>query len=115
MKPVTALVVALVIASSVLSAQSRATFDLSSFGWGVIAHPVAVDTDGNAATQEWLVGPVFSPQRRVVAIQPDGSMCVSAWITIPGDAIPQLVHGRTAYTRVAWPTIEIISLPHPEC
>lgn len=107
--------VTVVALSAPLSAQRVTLIDLSQFGWGVIAHPVSVNTDGNPATQEWLIGPMFSRDRRVVAVQPDGRVCVGVWMVIPSEAVMQTLHGRTVFTRIAWPNMEIIELHHPAC
>ncbi len=106
--------VAAIALAAPAAAQPVSTIDLSAFGWGVLATPVSVDTDGDPLTQEWFVGPLFSAYRRVIAIQPTGAMCLGDWVNAHGwDR--QMVKGRTHLTRLTWPHLEIMTLRHPVC
>lgn len=93
------------------------TIDLSSLGLGVLQQPVAIEVDGDAATTEWLVTPLFSSTRRIVKIGAAGQMCVGPAFTADLSWTIQRVGTVDVYTRMVWPVFEIMWLtPYvPSC
>lgn len=116
----TLIVVAIVALAAMPSLRAQTqTVDLSTLGIGVVSMPQAIEVDGNAATQEWLLTQVqlFNPERRVVKITATGQMCVGPAFVLDLSWTLQLVGGRHVLTRFAWPLFEIRSLsPYvPSC
>lgn len=56
------------------------TFDLNALGWGPVSAPLAIETDGDLATLEWLVAKSFSTEKRVVA-ERNGGLCAGPWFS----------------------------------
>jgi hypothetical protein len=88
--------------------------DLAGLGWGVISQPVSVDTDGDPATEEWIIGGLFTSQKRIVAMRPQG-LCVGPWFTVSPEWTLQVRGGRTVYTRLVWPVFDVMTLQTPVC
>ena len=92
-----------------------ARLDLGTLGWGFLTQPQAVDTDANPATQEWLIGQLFTDWRRVVAVQADGRLCAGPWFSVGPEWQLQPAPGRSRYVRLVWPMFEVLQLEHPVC
>lgn len=109
--------VAVLLVPSLTHAQTIGRVDLSAFGFGlgVVGLPQAIETDGNPSTQEWLLSQVFSNQRRVVSVQPDGTVCAGPIFHADGSWYVQRVGHVSMLTRLAWPIFEWMALPHPTC
>lgn len=98
-----------------LHAQGPITqMDLSTLGWGYVSQPVAIETDGNPATEEWLVGVLFTARKRVVAVRP-GGMCAGAWFEVGAEWTLTTRGGRSVYTRLLWPVFEVMTIQTPVC
>lgn len=117
-RAVVLVVVALSIGVATLNAQTQ-TVDLSTLGIGVVSMPQAVEVDGNAATQEWLLTQVqlVNPERRLVKITATGQMCVGPAFILDLSWSLQMVGGRHVFTRLVWPVFELRALtPYmPSC
>lgn len=122
------------MAASAASAQRlERTIDLSALGWGHLEEPVDIDTDGNPATNEWLL--VRLPQSfsdvnvvlteyQVVAERPSG-LCVSGWFSVSakpfGTKVRVIQRGGISKLQVfegAWfgiRPVSIWSLDTPPC
>lgn len=101
-----------------MAAQSVTTFDLSvvrdRLGWWAITKPLAVETDGNPATLEFVVAQVFGASRAVVTPTADG-VCISETFALDGDWTLDTIGGVTKYTRLRGPHYDVLDLPHPRC
>ena len=80
----------LVFSASTASAQTvEATLDMSALGWGPLALPQSIETDGDLNTFEWLLKratwTVMLPEVRIVA-ERDGGTCSGPWFTLPSAA-----------------------------
>lgn len=80
-----ALVIVFVLGAASASAQTvEATLNPLSLGLGYIEVPQSIETDGNDATQEWLVKSTATGEFRVLAVLADGRLCKGEWF--PGRA-----------------------------
>lgn len=119
------LLAVVVLSSSVLSAQTKSRVNLMSLGWGTLLSVDDVNTDGNEATEEYLVSrayEVFNREFRVVALR-DGRICAGEWFVVvtlsldpssPGWKI-QKRGGVDKLTRMIGGDEERIDLHTPSC
>ena len=120
MRVLIAALVAALASVSVSAQQVERTVDLASLGWGQV-DATPVDTDGNDATEEWLVQTVaLPPQYRVVAVRPSG-MCAGPWFQ-PSDGMDSVALveiggvSKLKLTRLfAFGVLRIVSLTTPAC
>jgi len=97
------------------TAQTKApavqSIDMNALGWGVmVAMPQAIETDGDPATQEWLVPQVWTYQKRILKIKSDGAMCAGDWFVADFRWTLQLVNGLHVYTQMVWPHFNVMHL-----
>lgn len=104
--------IALVLALTFTAAPSHAqvvSVDLQAAGLPD-AYYAAVETDGNLATQEWLVHQPFTTWRMIVRVSSDGAVCAGAWFSVDSTWVLQRVGLKHEFTRTAWPRFERLPL-----
>lgn len=79
----------------------EATLNPLSLGLGFIEVPQAVETDGNEATQEWLLKSTTTGEYQVLAVLADGRLCKGEWFP-----------GRTAVGWFAPPELQKVGGVH---
>lgn len=114
----------LVLFAAPASAQTvEAVLDPLSLGVGAIEVPQAVETDGNEATQEWLIKSVMTLDYRVIAVAADGRLCMGDWFparTVPGWFMPPTVqkignvHKLVTRDMISG-LITVVGLTTPQC
>lgn len=124
MRCATFIALAMFVLTAPANAQQVTEYDLSVFGLVTPANPIPLDTDGDATTDEYLIGPSERRpggpdesggwDRRVVAIR-DGQLCFGPWFIVNEDWSLVVFHGRTAYTRTIGQTFQVMTLDTPIC
>jgi len=115
---------AFVLSATVLAAQTiESTLDLSALGWGPIETPIAVETDGDLTSREWLIAHTHTGQWRIVAERP-GRLCVGQWFSplfggTPFDTIAQvqrvgMIH-KVVIRRIGSDVVTMVRLDTPAC
>jgi hypothetical protein len=104
------LALVLALAFTTAAPASAQTIDLAALGNGLIGLPTAIETDGNPATQEWLVTQLFSSNRRIVRVTAQGAVCQGPRFVLDGSWTLQTLSGLTVATRVVWPYFTVQSL-----
>lgn len=89
------------LASSASAQTVEATINPLALGFGYIEVPQAVETDGNEATQEWLLKSTTTGEYRVIAVSAEGRMCSGGWFP-----------GRTAVGWFAPPELQKVGGVH---